>query len=82
MNIGKLEVSTFDAKSGEMRDFIDAEYEGSGVTAGFNWRYIDDILRVIDSEYVSLEIIDMDSPAVVRDVTTDKYDFIVMPMQL
>ena len=82
MNIGKLEVSTFDAKSGEMRDFINAEYEGSGVTAGFNWRYIDDILRVIDSEFVSLEIIDMDSPAVIRDVTTDKYDFIVMPMQL
>lgn len=82
MSMGKLEISTFDAKSGEMRDFVNAEYEGSGVTAGFNWRYIDDILKVIDSEFVSLEVIDMDSPAVLRDTTTDKFDFIVMPMQL
>ncbi len=82
MSMGKLDISSFDGKSGEMRDFVDAEYEGNGVTAGFNWRYIDEILSVIDSDYVSLEIIDMDSPAVIRDVTTDKFDFIVMPMQL
>ena len=82
MSAGKLEISAFDSQKGEMRDFIEAEYEGAGVTAGFNWSYISDILGVIDNEYVSLEIIDMDSPAVIRDITTDKLDFIVMPMQL
>ena len=82
MNPGVLEVSTFDKNSGEMRDFIDAEYEGSGVTAGFNWSYISEILSALDGEYVTLEIIDMDSPAVIRDVDTDKLDYIVMPMQL
>ncbi|MBQ9816919.1 MAG: DNA polymerase III subunit beta [Proteobacteria bacterium] len=82
MSMGKLDISTFDAKSGEMRDFVQAEYEGSGVTAGFNWRYIDEILSVINNDYVSLEVIDMDSPAVIRDISTDNYDFIVMPMQL
>lgn len=82
MSMGKLDVSTFDAKSGEMHDFVEAQYEGSGVTAGFNWHYVDEILSVIDSDEVSLEIIDMDSPAVIRDVNSDKFDFIVMPMQL
>ena len=82
MSRDKLDISTYDTKSGEMRDYIEAEYEGSGVTAGFNWRYIDDILQVIDNDSVSLEIVDMDSPAVIRDISTDKYDFIVMPMQL
>ena len=82
MSRNQLDISTFDTKSGEMRDFVEAEYEGKGVTAGFNWRYIDEILQVMDCEYVSMEIIDMDSPAVIRDVTTDKLDFIVMPMQL
>ena len=65
-----------------MHDFVEAEYDGSGVTAGFNWRYISEILNAIDSENVSLEIIDMDSPAVIRDTNSDKFDFIVMPMQL
>lgn len=82
MSMGRLDIFSIDSKSGEMRDFVEADYEGSGVTAGFNWRYIIDILNVIDSEYVSLEIIDMDSPAVIRDVNSDKFDFIVMPMQL
>lgn len=82
MNMGMLEVSTCDVKSGEMRDFIEAEYEGDGVTAGFNWRYIDEILSVIDGDFVSLEVIDMDSPTLIRDTSTKKLDFLVMPMQL
>lgn len=82
MALGKLELSAFDTQKGEMRDFIDAEYEGNGVTAGFNWSYINDILNVIEADNVSLEIIDMDSPAVIRDINTDKLDFVVMPMQL
>ncbi|MBQ9395776.1 MAG: DNA polymerase III subunit beta [Proteobacteria bacterium] len=82
MNTGRLDISNVDSKSGEMHDYVEADYDGSGVTAGFNWRYISDILNVIDSDSVSLEIIDMDSPAVIRDVNSDKFDFIVMPMQL
>lgn len=86
LSMGRLEISTdvkMDAtKAGDMLDFVDAEYEGAGVVAGFNWRYIDEILSVIDGDCVSIEIIDMDSPAVLRDVDTDKMDFIVMPMQL
>lgn len=82
MTSGKLEVNAYDQIKGEMRDFIDADYDGKGVDAGFNWSYINDVLGVVESEEVSLEIIDMDSPAVIRDVTNDKLDFIVMPMQL
>ena len=82
MNTGRVEIANVDAKSGDMHDFVEAEYDGSGVTAGFNWRYISEILNAIDSENVSLEIIDMDSPAVIRDTNSDKFDFIVMPMQL
>ena len=82
MSHGRIDISTYDSKSGEMNDFIEADYEGSGVTAGFNWKYINDILNVIENDHVSFEIIDSDSPAVIRDISTQKFDFIVMPMQL
>ena len=78
----KLGISTTDSKSGGMEDYIEAEYEGSGVEAGFNWRYIVEILNVIQSEKVSIDITDTDSPALIRDITTDKMDFVVMPMQI
>lgn len=82
LSSGMIQISTFDVKSGEMRDFIDAEYDGIGVEIGFNWHYVDEILSVIDGEYVSLEVMDTDSPALIRDVETEQFDFIVMPMQL
>lgn len=82
MSPGKIEISTFDANSGEMKDFINCDYDGKGVTAGFNWRYIDDILKVIDGDTVSFEVIDTDSPALLRDTASKKLDYIVMPMQL
>lgn len=82
MSHGRIDISTYDSKFGEMNDFIEADYEGNGVTAGFNWKYIIDVLNVIDNDYVSFEIIDMDSPAVIRDISTQSLDFIVMPMQL
>ncbi len=78
---GKVEVAAYDQARGEMADYIDADYEGCGVVAGFNHSYILDILKVIESDYISFEIIDTDSPVVIRDVTTNRYDFIVMPMQ-
>ena len=78
---GHLEISSYDHEY-EMNETIDVEYDGQGVTTGFNWRYISDILKVIGCDIVSFEIIDMDSPAVIRDVTTTKLDYIVMPMQL
>ena len=66
-----------------MKDYMDADYEdGTFVEAGFNWRYIDQILSVINCDEISFEIIDADMPAVIRDVNSDKSDFIIMPMQL
>lgn len=81
MSNGKLEIHAIDSVRGEMHDYIDAEYQGSGVKAGFNWQYIIDVLSVIDSDYVSFEVTDMDSPVLIHDVTTDTCDFLVMPMQ-
>lgn len=80
----RLEITSDDkSNAAGMKDHMDAEYEeGTFVEAGFNWRYIDQILTVINCDKVSLEIIDSDMPAVIRDVNSDKVDFIIMPMQL
>lgn len=79
---GKLAISSYNQNGEEMSDFVDCEYEGSGVASGFNYNYISQILSAIGCDVVSLEIVDPDSPAVLRDVTTNKLDYIIMPMQL
>lgn len=84
LTLNRLEITSDDQKTtSSMKDYMDVDYaEGVFVEAGFNWRYIDQILSVIDCDDVSLEILDSDSPAVIRDVSSDKVDFIIMPMQL
>ena len=80
----RLEITSADkSSSADMKDYMDADYEdGTFVEAGFNWRYIDQILSVINCDEISFGIIDADMPAVIRDVNSDKSDFIIMPMQL
>lgn len=79
---GKLAISSYNQNGEDMSDFVSCEYDGSGVSSGFNYNYISQILSVIGCDVVSLEIVDPDSPAVIRDVATDKLDYIIMPMQL
>ena len=79
---GKLAISSYNQNGEEMSDLVECEYDGSGVASGFNYNYISQILSNIGCDVVSLEIVDPDSPAVIRDVATDRLDYIIMPMQL
>ncbi len=78
---GQLEIYAYDAEAGEVKDSIDCDYKGKGVSAGFNYRYILDVLSVIEGDEVIIELIDTESPSVVRDPVRDDVLYIVMPMQ-
>ena len=58
------------------------EYRGPEVKAGYNYRYLLDVLGAIDGGEVSIEIIDTLSPTLVRDVERDELLYVVMPMRL
>lgn len=79
---GNLEVHAFDPESGELNEPIPCQYEGSGVSAGYNYRYLLEVLGVIEGDDVIIEVIDTESPTVLRDSKRDDVLFIVMPMQL
>jgi DNA polymerase-3 subunit beta len=78
----QCEVYTHDAEQGEARESIPIQYEGGNVQAGYNFRYLLDVLNVIDSEEITMEIIDTLSPTMVRDAERDDMLFVVMPMRI
>lgn len=82
MSSNKLEVTAFNSESGDVTDSINCEYVGDGVSAGFNYRYVLDVLNAIDGDKVSLEVVDTESPSVIRDIATSRYDYVVMPMSI
>ncbi len=77
-----LELYASDPDKGEGRKTIPADYDGQPVKAGYNYRYLIDVLNVLESDQVSLEIIDTLSPTLVRDPNNDDMLFVVMPMRL
>ena len=77
-----LELYASDPDRGEGEKMVPVEYDGQQVKAGYNYRYLQDALKAIDGEEVSLEIIDTLSPTIIRDTERDEMLFVIMPMRL
>ncbi len=67
-------------ESGTYEDEIDAVIEGGSSNIAFNIAYIRDVLTVLDSESIRLEITSSGNPGVVRAVDDDRLTHVVMPM--
>lgn len=77
-----LELYATDPDRGEGKKVVPVQYSGPSVKAGYNYKYMLDVLGALDSTEVSLEIIDTLSPTLVRDVDSSEALFVVMPMRL
>ncbi len=78
-------ISAQDPDKGECEEKVPIIYTGPAVRAGFNYRYLLDVLQVVDGEQVSIEIIDTLSPTIVNELEGEDGDqsiFIVMPMRI
>ena len=78
-------ISAQDPDKGECEEQIPVTYSGPAVRAGFNYRYILDVLGVINGDDVSIEVIDTLSPTIIRETEGEDDDdslFIVMPMRI
>jgi len=81
---GMLEVKAQSVEMGQARDEIQVEYEDEQIKIGFNYVYLMDALKVIDTDYAWLMFSDGGRPVM---ITTDGdlpylYKAIVMPMTL
>lgn len=77
-----LELYASDPDKGEGEKTVPVEYAGSPVKAGYNYRYLLDVLNVMSSDEVSVEIIDTLSPTLIREPSQPETMFVVMPMRL
>ena len=71
---------------GEAREEVEITLKGADIEAGFNARYIMDILKVIDTEEMVVELSSPASPVLIRPYSKDakekNYLCVVMPVRL
>jgi DNA polymerase-3 subunit beta len=76
----KMIISKNTPDVGEVKEELTAEYKGPDITIGFNPTYLIDVLRSLNRDKISLELVSPEKPGVLR--TEEKYVYVVLPMQL
>lgn len=76
----KLIISKSTPEIGETKEELTAEYTGPEMATGFNPTYLQDVLKTIKKEKVSIEFTGTEKPAVIRQ--GGEYIYIVLPMQV
>jgi DNA polymerase-3 subunit beta len=78
--VGNVVISGGAAELGDDRGEVDAVVNGGSARVQFNSRYVADVLGVLQSPQVGLEITGPNSAAVFRPIDSVDYTHVVMPM--
>lgn len=76
----RLTITKATPEIGEVREDIQAEYEGEEFLIGFNPGYLLDVLKNTEEKMVEIELAGPDRPGAVR--IKEDYIYIVLPMQI
>jgi len=67
---------------GEVREELEAEYNGETIAIGFNPKYVVELLTQMTSDQVTLALGGELDPGLIRPLTGDDYLGVVMPMRI
>lgn len=79
---GKVTVTANHLDLGSGHEELEADFTGTRLEAGFNARYLLDILQQIPSEQATLSFVDENSPVVIRATNGDNAVYVLMPMRV
>jgi DNA polymerase-3 subunit beta len=84
LGTGQLRVLSQNPDLGEAKEDVPVEYEGEPLKIGFNARYLTEVLAVLQSADVVLELADDLSPGVLKgaDEKDQGFTAVVMPMRI
>lgn len=79
---GSLVLSSEESEIGAAREEIPSEYQGEDTTIALNYKYVEEPLRVLDSDTLAVEFSDPSRAITLRPEPRGDYFHIVMPMQI
>lgn len=66
---------------GKSYEEIDIEIQGEETQIAFNSRYLIDVLKVIDSEEIMIELTGSLSPGIIRPLEAENYLYLILPVR-
>jgi DNA polymerase-3 subunit beta len=77
-----LELSSYNPELGEAKEEVPVDYKGEDISVGFNSRFVLEVLNIMNSDEIILELEDGTSPAIIRPSNEEKHICVVMPMRI
>jgi DNA polymerase-3 subunit beta len=82
METGKLTIASDNPDVGEVREELEADYAGEGMSIGFNPKYVIELLSQMTSDQVNLNLGGELDPGLFKPLGADEYAGVVMPMRI
>ena len=82
IDAGKLTLSTSSTEHGTANEELDVTYSAGKIEAGFNARYLLDMMAQIEGDTAQFILNDGASPAIVRDTADVAALYVIMPMRV
>jgi DNA polymerase III subunit beta len=79
---GEIEVSSQTEETGSNETKIDANIEGPDLVVALNVRYLREVLEVVKTPNLVLQINDHKSPVQIQPVGDETFQHVIMPMHL
>jgi len=70
------------SEEGNVKEEIIVEKTGDDLEIGFNSKFVIDVLKVIDDDEISMNFKTGTSPCVVKPVTGDRYEYLILPVRI
>ncbi|MGN1227113.1 MAG: DNA polymerase III subunit beta, partial [Christensenellales bacterium] len=87
-NLVKFEIKenniliTSNSEMGNIRENLPVSLKGNDISIAFNARYLSDILKVSNDEFLTLKMNSPYSPCVIEALDNDEYLFLVLPVRM
>lgn len=79
---GTLHLISSNTESEIGEDHIDAKYNGSDISVGFNINYLQDVINVLSGDTVFICINDQNSGCIIKDADSTSSTYVIMPMRV
>ena len=77
-----VKVSAANAEEGSAEDELEVKYSADPIDIGFNYMYLEDVLKQIKGGLVQISFLDSASPTVLTDMSDPSVLFVLMPMRV
>lgn len=67
---------------GNAEENIDIEKKGENIKIGFNSKYVLDVLKVIETEYININFMGKNNPCFIKEENNENYIYMVLPVRI